>query len=146
MEALNPLPLEATKNALYQAVVNGDLEAFRVARAAAPALLIRECRFSSSKNLLHLAVLGVHGGIVQELLSVCCPLTRCVDDDRNTPLHYAVEMRNLEIVEAVLGADPRPRWLPNYMGLNPVHMALLMDNFSQTDTILQRLLGRIFLL
>lgn len=63
--------------------------------------------------------------VVKELLGVCPDLARMVDENGNSPLHYAASKGHREITWMLLRLDPKLAEQHNNNGHTPLHLAAI---------------------
>lgn len=96
----------------------------------------RKHEHKRGRTPIHMAALGGHVSVVDELLEKANVDMEPVDDERKTPLHLAAESNHLEVAERLLsaGADPDPVAIRRY---RPLHYAARSGNKKLVQKLLE---------
>ncbi|XP_015208897.2 transient receptor potential cation channel subfamily A member 1b [Lepisosteus oculatus] len=138
------------EDSLYECVVDDDpsqlsVDVFQLAlegsKSGLEDLINKnpDCLLTSNEaraTPLHFAAAGGHHGIIHFIVNMAGPEgLNAVDDLGNTPLHWAVEKKQMESCNALLqlGADPN---ILNNSLLSPLHLAVNLWHNNLVDLLL----------
>ena len=100
-----------------------------------------DVRNSDSKTALHIIIENEDMENLRKLLEYG-PSLKIPDDRGDTPLHYAVSTKNIDIVGVILDQinrdNPEIKELKNIKGCTPLHCAVFIDNLEITKLLIEQ--------
>ncbi|XP_047956718.1 ankyrin repeat-containing protein NPR4-like [Salvia hispanica] len=136
MEPPKAVVSETPEMKLYDAATRGDVATFQILARQNP-FIVDQVSFARSRNLLHIATMAGHVGIVEELLRINSELARDVDSKKSSSLHIAAEQGHVEIVDKLFPIAPEMCWWLDDQGMNPVHIAAMKGHVEILKVLLE---------